>query len=95
MRGVQFDGPAERINYVPMLEEINNARSQFINPESNRNFGTLENELAAIIKNNPDVVIDFQVTPVFEGNSQVPIRIETKFRLDGGRWIEERFINVR
>jgi hypothetical protein len=34
------------------------------------------------------------ITPVFEGTSKVPVRIETEYRIDGGDWIEEAFDNV-
>jgi len=95
LRGAQFDGPRERINYVPMLEDINNARSHFIDPVSGGNFGTLENDLAAFIKDHPDSVVDFKVTPVFEGDGRVPVRIETQYRIDGGDWEVGVFKNVR
>jgi len=95
LRGTQFDGPRERVNYVPMLEEVNNARSQLIDPVSGRNFGTLENDLASIIRTDPDVVVDFKVRPVYEGDSRVPVRIEVEYRIDGGDKIEEEFINVK
>jgi hypothetical protein len=93
--GAQFDGPRERINYVPMLEEINNARSQFIDPLTRENFGTVENRLADYIAKNPDAVVDFKVRPVFEGSSKVPVKIEVQYRIDSGKWVIKEFDNVR
>ena len=95
LRGAQFDGPRERVNYVPMLEDVNNAHSQFVDPLSGGNFGKLENDLADFIRNNPDAVVDFKVRPVFEGDSRVPVRIEAEYRIDGGRWEWNEFANVR
>ncbi|MCL2090630.1 MAG: DNA/RNA non-specific endonuclease, partial [Micrococcales bacterium] len=66
-----------------------------IDPVSGRNFGTLENDLASIIRTDPDVVVDFKVRPVYEGDSRVPVRIETRYRVDGGDWRREVFENVK
>ena len=94
LKGVQFLGPRERINYVPMLENINNARSSFIDQATGENFGTMENKIATILREKPDSVADLQVKPIYEGTGMVPVRIKAKWRIDGGEWIEREFVNV-
>jgi hypothetical protein len=82
-----FGGGGEKINIVPMLQEVNRG--------SGNSFGNLESRLRAHLEGEPSAQIDFKVQADYGAVDRVPSVITASRRSNGGAWEIEEFDNVQ
>ncbi|MEY9211664.1 DNA/RNA non-specific endonuclease [Thermobifida halotolerans] len=79
--GTQFNGPGERINMVPMLEAINQAKI----PNANHvnNFYRLEEHWADLLRRQPPPKIHVKINCIYSSDMKSPRTIRVDYSVDG------------
>jgi DNA/RNA non-specific endonuclease len=86
LAGTKHLGPGERINLIPMLEQVNRGAGD--------SFARLEEKWRARLARDPSAKIEVDIRAHYSGATTVPDRIVVRYSIDG---IERRkvFENVR
>jgi len=81
-----FGGGGEKINTVPMLQEVNRG--------AGNSFGNLEKDLMDLARSDASGKITLRVEPDYPASGPVPSQVRVAYRLDESEWIFERFRNT-